>query len=82
MKRRPREAFHPACEQLEDRSLLSILTPVQIGHAYGVDSITFSPGGPTLRGDGPGQNFPTLLRRERSPWGEAEPSPDDTRIRE
>jgi hypothetical protein len=37
MKRRPRESFRPCCEQLEDRGLLSVLTPAQMRHAYGTD---------------------------------------------
>jgi subtilase family serine protease len=42
-------------DQLDDRCLLSGLTPAQLTSAYGLDSITFSTGSVTVKGDGTGQ---------------------------
>jgi subtilase family serine protease len=42
-------------DQLDDRCLLSGLTPAQLTAAYGLDSITFSTGSGTVKGDGTGQ---------------------------
>jgi hypothetical protein len=42
-------------EELESRTLLSVYTPLQIRHAYGVDQITFNNG--TVQGDGSGQTI-------------------------
>jgi subtilase family serine protease len=61
MKRRPRESFRPCCEQLEDRGLLSVLTPAQVRHAYGVDSISFTANGQTVQGDGSGQTLAIVV---------------------
>jgi hypothetical protein len=53
-----RRARRPALEQLDDRCLLSGLTPVQLTHAYGLDAITFtSPSGATIPGNGAGETI-------------------------
>src|SRR6266478_6139711 len=40
-------------EVLDDRLLLSALTPAQVSHAYGVDQIMFG----SIKGDGTGQTI-------------------------
>jgi subtilase family serine protease len=57
MNRRCRRALRPVVDRLNDRSLLSGLTPSQVTHAYGLDSISFDLGGTTVRGDGGGQTI-------------------------
>src|SRR5262245_42306497 len=42
-------------EELEARTLLSVFTPAQIRHAYGVDQITFNNG--AIKGDAAGQTI-------------------------
>jgi subtilase family serine protease len=42
-----------AVEELEPRNLLSIFTPAQIAHAYGLDNISFG----AIKGDGTGQTI-------------------------
>ena len=44
-------------EELEARTLLSVFTPAQIGHAYGFDQIRFTANGSTIAGDGSGQTI-------------------------
>jgi hypothetical protein len=44
-------------EELESRTVLSVLTPAQIRHAYGIDQIGFSTNGQTVAGDGAGQTI-------------------------
>src|SRR5579863_5303395 len=51
LRRRRRPSWQ--VESLDDRLLLSALTPAQVSHAYGVDKITFG----TVRGDGTGQTI-------------------------
>jgi hypothetical protein len=46
--------FRLRLEELEPRNLLSVLTPMQIRHAYGFDQISFSNG---AKGDGTGQTI-------------------------
>jgi subtilase family serine protease len=55
MNRRPRQDFRAGCEQLEDRSLLSVLTPAQVRQAYGMNAINFTANGQTIPGSGAGQ---------------------------
>ena len=57
MNRRPRKNFRARCEQLEDRSLLSMLTPAQVRQAYGMNAIEFSASGQTTPGTGAGQTI-------------------------
>jgi hypothetical protein len=53
---RTRRRLRPALDRLDDRCLLSGLTPAQLTHAYGLDAITFtSPSGAAVKGDGSGQ---------------------------
>ena len=48
----------PALERLDDRCLLSGLTPAQVTSAYGLDAMTFtSPTGSAVHGDGSGQTI-------------------------
>ena len=46
---------------LEDRGLLSLITPAQMRHAYGVNAITFSANGQTIQGDGSGQTIAIVV---------------------
>lgn len=56
--RRRRRELRPACDRLDDRCLLSGLTPAEVTAAYGLDGITFtSPGGSTVSGDGAGETI-------------------------
>src|SRR5271165_1393646 len=57
MNRRLRKNFRAWCEQLEDRNLLSVLTPAQVRQAYGMNAIAFSDGGKTIQGNGAGQTI-------------------------
>ncbi|MGO9809339.1 MAG: peptidase S8/S53 subtilisin kexin sedolisin [Isosphaeraceae bacterium] len=57
MNRRPRKNFRARCEQLEDRGLLSMLTPAQVRQAYGMNAIEFSANGRTIQGTGAGQTI-------------------------
>ena len=57
MNRRPRKNFRARCEQLEDRSLLSMLTPAQVRQAYGMNAIEFSANRQTIKGTGAGQTI-------------------------
>jgi len=55
MRPRRRRALRPVPEQLDDRCLLSGLTPAQVTHAYGLDGIAFTTSAGTTKGDGSGQ---------------------------
>ena len=55
MSRRSRLAARPRLELLDDRCLLSAVTPTQINSAYGLNAITFSNG--TIKGNGAGQTI-------------------------
>ena len=55
MRTRRRRALQPVMVQLDDRCLLSGLTPAQVTHAYGLDGITFPTSSGTVKGDGSGQ---------------------------
>jgi subtilase family serine protease len=49
-------------ETLENRSLLSIYTPAQVAHGYGVDAITlYDGGGNPVAGDGSGQTIAIVI---------------------
>jgi subtilase family serine protease len=58
-------SFRPRAEVLDDRCLLSGLTPAQITHAYGLDAITFSGG--TVKGDGTGETI-ALVEAYNDPY--------------
>ncbi|MBV8268485.1 MAG: hypothetical protein JO252_19320, partial [Planctomycetaceae bacterium] len=45
MNRQHRRALRPALELLDDRCLLTALTPAQVTNAYGLNNITFSSNG-------------------------------------
>src|SRR4029077_2494478 len=55
MSIRRRRPLRPVMDQLDDRCLLSGLTPAQLTAAYGLDSIAFSTAAGTVKGDGTGQ---------------------------
>ncbi len=57
MNRRPRKNFRAWCEQMEDRNLLSVLSPAQVRQAYGMNAIEFSASGQTIQGTGAGQTI-------------------------
>jgi subtilase family serine protease len=57
MNRRRRKYLRASCEQLEDRSLLSMLTPAQVRQAYGMNAIEFSVNGQTIQGTGAGETI-------------------------
>ncbi len=57
MSRRLRRTLRAWCESLEDRSLLSVLTPTQVRQAYGMNAIEFSAGGQTIQGTAAGQTI-------------------------
>src|SRR5580693_7068734 len=68
--RNRRRGLRPALDPLDDRCLLSGLTPATLTHAYGLDAITFtSSSGATVQGNGSGETIalieayhdPTLL---------------------
>ncbi len=55
MNRRSRLAARPRLERLDDRLVLSVVTPAQLATAYGLNAITFSNG--TVKGTGEGQTI-------------------------
>jgi subtilase family serine protease len=57
MNRPRRRRLRPAVVALDERCLLSGLTPEQVVHAYGLDAITFNGSGQTVKGDGRGQTI-------------------------
>src|SRR5262245_48272366 len=44
-------------EELESRTVPTVLTPVQVRHAYGFDQLTFVVNGRAIAGDGSGQTI-------------------------
>jgi subtilase family serine protease len=61
MNRRRRKVHLVLGEQLEDRSLLSALTPAQVRHAYGLDAIQLAAGAQTVAGTGAGQTIAVVV---------------------
>ena len=55
MTRRNRRAARPRLECLDDRCLLSTLTPTQLNSAYGLNAVSYLNG--TVKGDGKGQTI-------------------------
>ena len=49
--------FRPTVNRLDERLLLSTLTPAQMSHAYGFDSFHFIYNGQSIRADGSGQTI-------------------------
>ena len=50
-------ALRPVLDQLDERCLLSGLTPAQLTGAYGLNSITFPTGSGPVKGDGSGETI-------------------------
>lgn len=63
--RRRVSRYRPYAEFLDDRCLLSGLTPAQVTHAYGLDAISFSNG--TVKGDGSGETI-ALIEAFHDPY--------------
>ncbi len=59
LRRRSRPA--PSLESLDDRCLLSGLTPQQITSAYGLNAVTFNVNGQSIHGDGSGQTIAVVV---------------------
>jgi len=60
MARTPRQRTTYArigVEELEPRTLLSVMTPAQVRRAYGFDQVTYSVNGRTIQADGTGQTI-------------------------
>ncbi len=57
MRMRLRRNLRPAVDSLDDRCLLSGLTPAVLNHAYGLDSVYFNTPGGAVKGDGTGQTI-------------------------
>jgi subtilase family serine protease len=57
MSKRRRRPLRPILDQLDDRCLLSGLTPAQLTQAYDLNSIEFSTPSGTVKGDGSGQTI-------------------------
>lgn len=67
MPTRRRLLCRPVLDQLDERCLLSGLTPAQLTGAYGLDSITFPAGSGTVKGDGSGQAI-ALIEAYHDPY--------------
>jgi hypothetical protein len=52
-----RRAFHPTLDRLDDRCLLSGLTPAQVTAAYGLNAIRFQTASGTVVGNGAGETI-------------------------
>ncbi len=58
LRRRRSRKFRPACDRLDERCLLSGLTPAQVTSAYALNAISFaSPSGLAVKGDGSGETI-------------------------
>ena len=57
MRTRRRHGLRPTLDRLDDRCLLSGLTPAQLTHAYGLDAITFPTTSGTVTGNGSGETI-------------------------
>ena len=66
MSTRRRHRLRPVLDQLDDRCLLSGLTPAQITSAYGIDQVNFSRSG-TVKGDGTGETI-ALIEAYHDPF--------------
>src|SRR5262249_46378694 len=62
-----RRGLRPALDQLDDRCLLSGLTPANVTHAYGLDAITFPTSTGAIKGDGSGQTI-ALIEAYHDPY--------------
>jgi subtilase family serine protease len=57
MRRRTRPVFRPELDRLDDRCLPSVLIPAQVTSAYGLNTITYSVNGRTIKGNGAGEDI-------------------------
>jgi subtilase family serine protease len=61
-----RHVFRPSAERLDNRVVLSALSPSQMSHAYGFDSFHFVYNGQSIRADGSGQTI-ALIEAHHDP---------------
>jgi Subtilase family len=67
MRSRTRRAIRPALDRLDDRCLLSGLTPAQVTAAYGLDAIRFPTASGTIKGNGSGETI-ALIEAYHDPY--------------
>ncbi len=67
MSTRRRRPLRPVLDQLDQRCLLSGLTPAQITAAYGLDSITFPTASGPVKGNGAGETI-ALIEAYHDPY--------------
>ena len=67
MSTRRRRHLRPVLDQLDDRCLLSGLTPTRLTGAYGLNSINFSTASGTVKGDGSGEAI-ALIEAYHDPY--------------
>ncbi len=67
MSTRRRHRLRPVLDQLDDRCLLSGLTPAQITSAYGIDQVNFSTASGAVKGDGTGETI-ALIEAYHDPF--------------
>jgi subtilase family serine protease len=59
-RRRPSRA-HLSFDHLDERCLLSTLTPAQVASAYGFNNVSFNSNGSSVKGDGSGQTIAIVV---------------------
>jgi hypothetical protein len=57
VSKRPSHRVQLEVEELEQRTVPSVLTPAQVRHAYGFDQVQFTVNGQSIVGDGAGQTI-------------------------
>ena len=67
MRYRCRRALRPDVDQLDDRCMLSGLTPAQLTAAYGLNSIGLATSSGTVKRDGSGQTI-ALIEAYHDPY--------------
>jgi hypothetical protein len=67
MRSGTRSAFRPALDRLDDRCLLSGLTPAQVTTAYGLNTIEFTTPAGTVKGNGAGETI-ALVEAYHDPY--------------
>jgi subtilase family serine protease len=67
MRTSTRRAIRPALDRLDDRCLLTGLTPAQVMTAYGLDAIRFPTASGTIKGDGSGETI-ALIEAYHDPY--------------
>jgi hypothetical protein len=55
MRRRTARSFRPQLDRLDDRCLPAALTPAQVTAAYGLNAVTFTVNGQSIKANGAGQ---------------------------